>query len=89
MPSREQEELVDSFREDFGEVEVRAFSLETAMTLDDDADPEDVEASWNRASEPASSSSAAASSGNLATSGIRFEVICRKHFWRQADRLIG
>ena len=63
MPPREQEELVDSFREDFGEVEVRAFSLETAMTLDDDADSEDVEAAWNRASNAASSSSAAASAG--------------------------
>ena len=63
MPPREQEELVDSLREDFGEDEVPPLPLETAMTLDDDADPEDHEASWSRASEPARSSSAAASSG--------------------------
>ena len=63
MPPREQEEIVDSIREDFGEDDVPALPLETALTLDEDADPEDLEASWSRESEPASSSSAAAPSG--------------------------
>ena len=63
MPPREQEELVDSIREDFGEDDVPPLPLDTAMTLDDDEDPEDLDASWSRASAPASSSIAAASSG--------------------------
>ena len=63
MPPREQEELVESMMEDFGEDDVPLLPVDTAMTLDEDADPEDLEASWTRASEPAPSSSAAASSG--------------------------
>ena len=64
MPSREQEELVERIKEYFGEDDVPPLPPLTAMTLDEDADLEDLEASWSRASEPASSSFAAASSGS-------------------------
>ena len=63
MPPREQEEMVETIREAFGEDDMLPLPLETSMTLDDDADPEDPDASWRQASDVRTSSSARASSG--------------------------
>lgn len=51
MPPRETEELLDFIRKDVGEDDV-PLTVETAMTLADDADPEDLEASWTLVTEP-------------------------------------
>ena len=49
MPPRQHDELLEAMRDDLGEDDVPPLPLETAMTLDDDADPEDLDASWSRA----------------------------------------
>ena len=62
MPPREQEELIESIKADFGEDDDSALPLETAMIHDDDAEPEDLDASWSKEGATASASIDASSS---------------------------
>ena len=62
MAPREQEEMVETIRESFGEEEMLTLPLETTMTLDEDADPDDPDASWRQVSEVGTQSSARSSS---------------------------
>ena len=62
IPPREHEEMVDSLKQELGEDDLPPLSIDTALSPDEQADPEDLDAVWEQESPPAQSSGAASSS---------------------------
>ena len=62
MPPRDLEELVENRREQFGDDREPPPDLETALSGDEDADPEDLESPWVSAPPPMPTSAASSSS---------------------------